>query len=105
MLTTAFSHPAPAIQFGSANWVGSDALPRDCTQSRRLHEPEFRVDTTDPMTGDDIKDIEGHPSLVDGNLTVYFATEATRKAYVELPINHPTLRLPFPATDEDDRGG
>lgn len=105
MLTTAFPHPAPATQFGSANWVASDALPRDCTQSQRLHEPRFRVDTTDPMTGDDIKDLKGHPSLVDGNLTIYFSTEATRKAYVDLPTNHPKLHLPFPATDEDDRGG
>ena len=28
------------------------------------------------------------------NLTLYFETEATRKAYLALPIDHPNLRLP-----------
>jgi hypothetical protein len=70
-----------------------------------LDEPEYRVDTIDPMTGEDIKDVKGHPSVVDGNLTIYFATEASRKTYIELPLDHPNLRLPFAATDGDDRGG
>lgn len=39
------------------------------------------------------------------NLTVYFESEASRKAYQDLPLNHPNLHLPYQATDEDDRGG
>ena len=105
MLTTPFSHPVPTIKFEFANWVATDALPRDRAQSQRLDEPEYRVDTIDPMTGEDIKDVKGHPSVVDGNLTIYFATEASRKTYIELPLDHPNLRLPFAATDGDDRGG
>ena len=105
MATTSFSRIAPAIKFEYLNWVAADPLPRDQTQSHRLHEPDHRVSTIDPMTGADIQDVTGHPSLVDGNLTIYFETEATRKAYVELPLNHPSLRLPFPAADDDDRGG
>ena len=105
MLSTSFLRAAPTIRFEFANWVGSDALPRDRTQSQRLHEPAYRIDTIDPMTGEDIKDIQGHPSVVDGNLTIYFSTEATRKAYIDMPLNHPNLRLPFAATAEDDRGG
>jgi hypothetical protein len=38
-------------------------------------------------------------------LTIYFDTEETRKAYKEMPIDHPNEHLPFPASDEDDRGG
>lgn len=106
MLKTAFSRAPPtAIRFDSANWVGTDALPRDRTQSQRLHEPAYRVNTTDPMTGEHIKDTKGHPSLVDGNLTIFFSTEETRKAYLNLPIDHPNPQVPFAATDEDDRGG
>jgi len=74
-------------------------------QSRRLHEPEHRINTIDPMTGKDIEDVTSHPSLMDGNLTVYFETEATRKAYLDMPIDHPNLSLPYPAADDDDRGG
>lgn len=105
MLKTPFSRTPSTIKFEYANWVATDALPRDRLQSQRLHEPEFRVDTTDPMTGEHIKDTEGHPSLVDGNLTIFFASEETRKAYIDMPIDHPNLRVPFAATDEDDRGG
>lgn len=105
MFRNALSRAAPTIRFEFANWVATDALPRDRTQSKRLHEPEYRIDTIDPMTGESIQDITGHPSVVDGNLTIYFATEATRKAYIDLPLDHPNLRLPFAATDEDDRGG
>lgn len=95
----------PAIKFESLNWVATGPLPRDMTQSSRLHEPNFRISTTDPMTSHDIEDVTGHPSLVDGDLTMYFDTEATRKAFLEMPLNHPNHCLPFAATDEDDRGG
>jgi len=105
MLTSTLPRTAPALKFESLNWVASDALPRDQAQSHRLHEPEHRINTVDPMTGDDIADVTRHPSLADGNLTVYFETEATRKAYLDLPIDHPNLHLPYPAADGDDRGG
>lgn len=93
------------IKFEYLNWVATSPLPRDKTQSHRLHEPKFRISTTDPMTGHDIDDAISHPSLVDGDLTIYFDTEATRKAFIEMPLNHPNHCLPFAPTDEDDRGG
>lgn len=105
MLKTSYSRAPPTIRFEFANWVGTDALPRDRTQSLLLHEPKYRVDTIDPITGRSIDDIAGHPSLVDGNLTIYFETQATRQAYIDMPTNHPNLHVPFAATDEDDRGG
>ena len=107
-MSTASFLPAstkPTIKFEFANWVATDALPRDRTQRQRLHEPKYRIDTIDPMTGDDINDITDHPFVVDGNMTVYFTSEATRRAYIDLPLDHPILRLPFAAIDEDDRGG
>jgi hypothetical protein len=50
-------------------------------------------------------DVTSHPSLEDGDLTVYFQTEATRRSYVDMPLNHPNLHLPYPAAGSDDRGG
>ena len=105
MLRNSVSRAPPTIKFEFANWIATDALPRDRAQSQRLLEPEYRIDTIDPMTGEDIQDIEGHPSVVDGNLTIYFATEATREAYLDMPLDHPNLRVPFAPSDEDDRGG
>ena len=87
------------------NWPPVDALLRDQSQSQLLHEPKYRINTTDSMTGHDIEDVVNHPSMVDGNLTLYFETDVSRKAYQDLPLNHPSLHLPYPATDEDDRGG
>jgi len=95
----------PAIKFEYLNWVASDPLPRDQSQSHRLHEPEHLFNTIDPMTGNDIENVTSHPSLEDGNLTIYFETEATRKAYLDMPLNHPNACLPYPATADDDRGG
>ncbi|MCU7797175.1 MAG: hypothetical protein KZQ73_05700 [Candidatus Thiodiazotropha sp. (ex Semelilucina semeliformis)] len=105
MSTSTLPHSTPTIKFEFLNWIASDPLPRDQTQSNRLHEPEHLINTIDPMTGDDIEDVTSHPSLEDGNLTIYFETEATRKAYNAMPVNHPNRCLPFPASDEDDRGG
>jgi len=96
---------SPTLSFETLNWVADEPLARDQTQSKRLHEPEHLINTIDPMTGRDIEDVTSHPSLVDGNLTIYFETEASRKAYQDMPLNHPNLRVPFKATDDDDRGG
>ena len=95
----------PAIKFEHLNWIATTPLPRDRSQSHRLHEPAYRINTIDPITGDDIENVTSHPSLVDGNLTIYFETEASRKAYQSMSLNHPNLRLPYPAKDDDDRGG
>ena len=99
------THTTPAIRFECLNWIAVDPLPRDQTQSHRLHEPDHRINTIDPMTGNDIVNVTSHPSLVDGNLTVYFETDGTRKAYLDMPLDHPNLHLPYPAAESDDRGG
>jgi hypothetical protein len=105
MFTLSPFRKVPAFKMENLNWVATDPLSRDQTQSHRLHEPERLINTIDPMTGLDIEDVTSHPSLVEGNLTVYFETEANRKAYQDLPLNHPNLHLPYQATDDDDRGG
>jgi hypothetical protein len=105
MFTLTPLQKSPTLSFESLNWVADEPLSRDQTQSQRLHEPEHLINTIDPMTGRDIEGVMSHPSLEDGKLTVYFESEASRKAYQDLPLNHPNLHLPYQATDEDDRGG
>ena len=96
---------SPVKGFENLNWVASDNLPRDQEQSHRLHEPDHLINTIDPITSRDIANVTGHPSLVDGNLTIYFESEKTRRAYQETPIDHPCARLPDNFPDEVDRGG
>jgi hypothetical protein len=88
-----------APRFGAANYMAADALPRDQSQSTRLHEPTSMLSCIDPITGRDIDDLAGRPFLVDGNLTIYFESEQTRQEYLDMPIDHP-LRLPDNPTDE-----
>jgi hypothetical protein len=80
-------------------------LARDKTQSHRLHELSCIISHTDPMTGNDVMGVRGHPFLVDGILTVYFESEQTRQDYQDMLFNHPVPRLGGTPTAEDDRGG
>jgi hypothetical protein len=97
-------HAAP-LGFDSINWAASDPLPRDQEQSRRLHQPQHMIGTIDPITGHDVTGAPGQPSIVDGIMTIYFESEATRKAYQDTPNNHPVEKLPGIPSEEDDRGG
>jgi len=102
--TVSAKHPA-ALRFEAPNWVASETLPRDQEQSHRLHEPEHMITTIDPITGQDIANVTSHPHIVDGNLTIYFESEETRKAYLNTPIDHPFEILPGSPAEDDDRGG
>jgi len=75
MSTLSLSQATPALRFETLNWLASTVMPRDQTQSPRLHEPEHPIITT------------------------------INPAYQDTPINHPNPQLPYPATDNDDRGG
>ena len=93
------------LGFNAIRWAGTDALPRDREQSHRLHEPEYLMNTIDPITGADIHDPASHPYIEDGNLTIYFESELTQKVYQNTPINHPVEKLPVAPSEDDDRGG
>ena len=94
-----------AIRFEALNWVATTPLARDKEQSHRLHEPDHLTGTIDPITGNDIGDVKGHPSLVDGNLTIYFESEKTKSEYEHTPVNHPYEHSIGNPSDDIDRGG
>ena len=89
-IATDTQHPH-TIDFDNLNWVAGDPLPL--------------INTIDPITGRDIGDVSGHPSIVDGNLTIYFESEKSRKTYQEMPINHPCSRSTGKPSADMDRGG
>lgn len=99
------STPPTSTNLQHFDWRATEALQRDKEQSHLLHEPKFRIMTTDPMTGNYVKNHIDHCSLMDGNLSIYFETEESCKQYQNIELNHPNLRLPYPATNDDDRGG
>lgn len=87
-----------------ANYVATDPLQRDQTQSQRLHEPAQILSSTDPISGREIEDLTGRPYLIDGNVTMYFETEATRKEFMEMPIDHPFHLVDNPTDEGYDEG-
>lgn len=90
--------------FNVTNYVATDPLPRDQTQSTRLHEPTQMLTNIDPITGRDIGDLAGHPRIVDGNVTMYFESEETRQAYIDTPIDHPFPLIDNPTDEGYDEG-
>jgi len=103
-MTTTAKILDPRLDFGAINWVGTDPLPRDMEQSRRLHEPERLITNIDPITGRDIGDLTGRPFFVDGNVTMYFESEATRQAYLDEPLDHPFHLVDNPNDEGIDEG-
>lgn len=103
-MTTPLKTPStPNLQH--FHWQATETLQRDQEQSHLLHEPSFRIMTTDPITGHEVENYMDHCSLLDGNLSIYFETEESCKEYQNMQFNHPNLHLPYPATNDDDRGG
>ena len=93
-----------ALALDAPNWCASDFLPRDCDQSRRLHEPGLMISSTDPMTGVEIADLSGHPYLVDGSMVFYFDNEANRQAFIDMPVDHPFHLVDNPYEDGEAEG-
>ncbi|MDH3559814.1 MAG: hypothetical protein OEN52_02525 [Gammaproteobacteria bacterium] len=52
-----------------------------------------RIETTDPITGRDIKDLTGKPYVVEESanedLVIYFESEESKRRYLDIPVEHP----------------
>lgn len=42
----------------------------------------------DPVTGNDVQDYASHPSIEDGNVTIYFESEETKQTFLSLSARH-----------------
>ncbi|MEE8342391.1 MAG: hypothetical protein V3R51_01190 [Gammaproteobacteria bacterium] len=51
------------------------------------------VETTDPITGNDVKDIDHAPYIVDGELKIYFESEESKQAYLDIEVENPAEDL------------
>ncbi len=67
--------------------------PQDFSIHFRNQEGVMRIETTDPITGNTIKDPEGHLFIVegigDGALRIYFESEESRRTYQDIEVGHP----------------
>jgi len=82
-----------------------ETIPRDQNQSELLNQPDDRKNSVDPITGRDISDPDNQPSEEDGNeKTIYFESEDTEQAYLDMPNDPAANNAPSKPSTEDDRG-
>lgn len=71
-----------------------------------------RIERTDPISLKTIDDPTGHPYVVEGDrdhsLLIYFESEENRRAYLDIPVEHPlsemSVNLDNPTDDMIDEG-
>lgn len=53
----------------------------------------MRVSTTDPITLQDVRDLDKAPYIIEGSgdnaLKIYFESEENKKAYLGIDVEHP----------------
>jgi hypothetical protein len=47
------------------------------------------VETTDPITGHDVRDLAHSPYIIDGELKIYFESENSKREYLDIAVEHP----------------
>ena len=47
------------------------------------------VETTDPITGHAVKDLEHAPYVLDGDLKIYFETEQSKQEFLGIEVEQP----------------
>jgi hypothetical protein len=47
------------------------------------------VETTDPITGHDVKDLEHAPYVLEGDLKIYFESEESKQEFLGIEVEHP----------------
>jgi hypothetical protein len=72
--------PAPATgsETTSHQWLSKSPL-----------ASKLSLETTDPITGDDVTDLEHATYVIDGELKIYFESEASRREYEAIGVEHP----------------
>lgn len=64
----------------------------------------LRLSTIDPITRREIDDVTGHPFVIDGDLTIYFESETTRRTFLNIPTDHLFRLIDNPVDEGYDEG-
>lgn len=64
------------------------------------------ISTTDPINGFNIIDTKNQPHVVEGDntsdLTIYFETEASLQAYLDIPVEYPEQNMSTTLSNSTD---
>ena len=48
---------------------------------------KMRISTLDPISMNDVKDTQTAPYVIDGDLKIYFESEANKNEYLDIPLH------------------
>jgi hypothetical protein len=69
----------------------------------------MRISTTDPISGKDVVDLSRAPYIVEGTgegaLKIYFESEETKRAYLDIELEHPGQDLSVNLDNPAPMGG
>jgi hypothetical protein len=69
----------------------------------------MRVSTTDPISGNDVRDTASAPFVIEGAgegaLKIYFESEQNRLAYLDIELEHPGQDLSVNLDNPSPMGG
>lgn len=69
----------------------------------------MRITTTDPISGNDVKDLAHAPYVIEGTdegaLKIYFESEENRRAYLDVELEHPGQDLSVSLDNPAPMGG
>lgn len=69
----------------------------------------MRIRTSDPISGNDVKDLANAPFVVDGSgdsaLKIFFESEENKRAYLDIEVEHPGNDLSISLDNPAPMGG
>lgn len=69
----------------------------------------MRVSTTDPISGNDVRDTANAPYVVEGSgdsaLKIFFESEDNKRAYLDIEVEHPGNDLSISLDNPAPMGG
>ena len=69
----------------------------------------MRISTTDPISGNDVKDTAHAPFVIEGSgegaLKIFFESEDNRRAYLDIELEHPGQDLGISLDNPAPMGG
>jgi hypothetical protein len=69
----------------------------------------MRVTTTDPITGNDVRNLAAAPYIIEGtgegSLKIYFESEESKRAYLDVELEHPGQDLSVSLDNPAPMGG
>ena len=101
MFTRIYPLASPIVKLNLLKSLTQTGLYLVKSQSTRPCQPVLRKVKFVKKSGENLNSIDNNLYFTALNLTVFFSNEKSRNKYQNIPINHPSLKLPLLAANDD----